>query len=126
MVWAVWELDHTEQNPHLVNTAVSPDRVKFVLFVQSPDRLNLFADIGSAEFLDRLLDILVAKERPELCYGGNIHWVIISLPCGDHDYIGFDFASVVEKRTSLVESLEFWATLDLDLTVDDHGAGADI
>ena len=48
------------------------------------------------------------------------------LPCGDHDDIGFNFASIVEKCTRFVETLELRATLDLDLAIDDHRAGPDI
>jgi hypothetical protein len=50
----------------------------------------------------------------------------IGLPCGDHNDVGFDFTSVVEKRTRFVESLELWSALDLDLIIDDHSAGPDV
>ena len=50
----------------------------------------------------------------------------ISLPCGYHNGIGFNFASVVERCTCLIEPQELWATLDLDSTVDGHRAGPSI
>jgi hypothetical protein len=52
--------------------------------------------------------------------------VIIGSPRGDHNDIGFDFASVVEECTRFVEPLKFRSALDLDLTIDDHGAGSEI
>ena len=126
MTWVGWELDRTEQNPHIVDTAVSPDRFQLVLPVKIPDWLDFFADFWGAEFLDRLPDVLVPKKESGLVIQGSICWMSIDLPCGDHDDIGFNFTSVVEKCTRFVEPLEFWTALDLDLTIDDHRAGPDI
>jgi len=83
----------SEQNPHLVDTAVSPDRVQLVLFVQPPDRFDFFADFWGAKFLDSLTDVLVPRSK--------------------YNNVGFDFTSVVEKRTRFVESLECGAALTL-------------
>ena len=60
------EPNHTEQNPHLVDTAVSPDRIQLVLLIKIPDRLDFLADFGNAEVLDRLPGVLVPKKKPVL------------------------------------------------------------
>ena len=52
--------------------------------------------------------------------------MVIGSPRGDHNDISFEFASVVEECTRFVESLKFRSALDLDLTIDDHGAGSEI
>lgn len=116
----------TEQNPHPVDTAISPDRVQLVLFIEPPDRFDFLADLGGAEFLDSLTDVLVPEGNLGLRYWDSVCWKTIGLPSGNHNDIGFDFASVIEKRASFVESLKFRTALDLDLTIDDHRAGADV
>ena len=90
-------LERTEQNPHLVDTAISPDRVQLVFFIEPPDRLELFTDFGGAEPLDSLADVLVPTEKPRLRHWeGIVCWRADGLPCGNHNDIGFDLASVVE------------------------------
>ena len=120
------EPNHTEQNPHLVDAAISPDRIQLVLPINTPDRFDIFADFWDAELPDRLPGVLVPKKETGLYHQGNVRLVSTGLPCGDHDDIYFNFASVIEKRTRFVEPLELRATLDLDLTVGDHRAGPDI
>lgn len=90
-------LERTEQNPHLVDTAVSPDRVQLVFFIEPPDWLELLTDFGGAEPLDSLTDILVPKEKSGLRHRESVWWKTNGLvPCGNHNDIGFDLASVVE------------------------------
>ena len=97
-----------------------------MLSIKPPDRLDFLGDLGGAEFRNRLPDILIPKGNPGLRQRGNAYRVAIVLPCGDHNDIGFDFASIVEKCARLIEPLELWATLDLYLPIDDHRAGPDI
>lgn len=79
-MWIVWKPDHTEQNPHLVNTTISPDRVKLVLFIEPPDWLDLFADFGGAEFLNRLAGVLVPEGKPGLDHRGSVCWKAMAYP----------------------------------------------
>ena len=60
------KFNRTEQNPRIFDTAISPDGIKLVLFIEPPDWLDLFPDFGGAEFLDRLTDVLVPDEKPGL------------------------------------------------------------
>ena len=71
MMWTVGKLDRTEQNPHIVDAAISPNRIELAFFIESPDRLDLFADSGGAELLDRLPDVLVPKENSRVVSSGQ-------------------------------------------------------
>ena len=124
--WGAWKLEHTERNPHPVDTAIPPDRIELMLSVKPPDRLDFLANLGSAEFLDRLSGILVPGKSQGRITGNNTYRMTIGLPCGDHDDIGFYFAPIVEKRTRFVEPLELRAALDLDLAIDNHRAGPNV
>ena len=94
-----------------------------MLFIQSPDRLDFCADFWGAKFLDSLTDVLVPKGSHHSDSGW---WKPIHLPRSKYNNVGLDFTSVVEKRTRFVESLEFGAALDLDLTVNNHRTGPDV